>query len=98
MKTIVNILLGGISICLTSCLEEVQIPLRIESSVLVVDGGITNQSPPYSVRLSYSGNQDNSNDINQNLAVSGARVVLKSDTGDLPITKRVFTGHQTPNS
>ena len=67
---------------LASCLEEVKVSIRTESSTLVVDGGITNEAPPYSVRLSYSGNQLNANDINQNLAVSGARVILQDDTGD----------------
>jgi Domain of unknown function (DUF4249) len=67
---------------LTSCLEEVQIPTRLESAFLVVDGGITDEKPPYTVRLSYSGNQINATDINLNLTVSGAKVYFKDDLGD----------------
>ena len=70
---------------LTSCLEEVQIPIRPESALLVVDGGITNELPPYRVRLSYSGNQINATDINLNLTVQGATVVIKDNLGDSTI-------------
>jgi hypothetical protein len=72
----------AILITFTSCLEEVQIPTRLESAVLVVDGGITNAEPPYTVRLSYSGNQINATDINLNLAIVGATVFIKDDLGD----------------
>ena len=67
---------------LTSCLEEVQIPTRLESAILVVDGGITNAAPPYTMRLSYSGNQINATNINLNLAIVGATVFIKNDLGD----------------
>jgi hypothetical protein len=70
------------SISLTSCLEEVQIPIRTESAQLVVEGGITNELPPYTVRLSYSGNQIYATNYNLNLAVTGAIVVIKDDKGD----------------
>jgi hypothetical protein len=72
---------------LTSCLEEVQIPTRLENAQLVVDGRITNEKPPYSVRLSYSGNQIYATDINLNLAVTGARVVIKDDMGDSTVLR-----------
>jgi Domain of unknown function (DUF4249) len=71
-----------IILTLTSCLEEVQIPTRLESAVLVVDGGITNGEPPYTVRLSYSGNQIYATNINLNLAIVGAKVFIKDNLGD----------------
>lgn len=82
---IFHILIMTMVIGLSSCLEEVQIPIRTESALLVVDGGITNELPPYSVRLSYSGNQINATDINLNLTVQGARVIIKNDLGDSTI-------------
>jgi Domain of unknown function (DUF4249) len=66
---------------LNSCIEEAQIPFRSESVKLVVDGGITNDTPPYTIKLSYSGNLKNSNLLNLNLAVAGAKVVVTDDLG-----------------
>ena len=76
---------------LSSCLEEVQIPTRLESAKLVVEGRITNEKPPYTVRLSYSGNQIYATDINLNLAVTGARVVIVDDMGDSTVLRPSFT-------
>ena len=72
-----NLYLVAVIFGLTSCLEEVEIPTRLESAFLVVDGGITSEKPPYTVRLSYSGNQINATDINLNLAIVGATVFIK---------------------
>jgi Domain of unknown function (DUF4249) len=87
MKNKTYLLLILLTMSLTSCLEEVQIPIRTESSKLVIEGGITNESPPYTVRLSYSGNQIYATDINLNLTVTGANVVIKDDTGDSTILR-----------
>ena len=86
MKTIF-LLLFMVVFGFTSCLEEVQIPTRLESAKLVVEGRITNEKPPYTVRLSYSGNQIYATDINLNLAVTGARVVIVDDMGDSTILR-----------
>jgi Domain of unknown function (DUF4249) len=64
-----------------SCIEEAQIPFRSEVIQLVVDGGITNDSPPYTIRLTYSGNLKTANFVNLNLAVSGAKVIVTDDLG-----------------
>lgn len=47
----VFLLLGG----LLSCVEEVQLPPRSVASRLVVEGLITNEAPPYSVKLTFTG-------------------------------------------
>jgi hypothetical protein len=89
MKTQIYLILVLLTLMFTSCLEEVQIPFRIESAKLVVDGGITNESPPYTVRLSYSGNQISTINLNSNLTVVGARVYIKDNVGDSTILEPV---------
>lgn len=62
--------------CLFSCVDEVQLPSRSVASRLVVEGLITNQKPPYSVKLTYTGPY-NSLIYNQNeVPVNGAVVTL----------------------
>ena len=41
--------------CLLSCVAEVQLPERSVESRLVVEGVITNEAPPYSVKLTFTG-------------------------------------------
>jgi Domain of unknown function (DUF4249) len=65
-----------------SCVEEVQIPFRSETVKLIVEGGITNDKPPYVIKLSYSGNLIRTNYLNLNLAVSGAKVTVTDDLGE----------------
>ncbi|WP_435352469.1 DUF4249 domain-containing protein [Emticicia sp. SJ17W-69] len=66
---------------LISCVEQVELPYRNEEPKLVVDGEITNEAPPYSLRLSYSGKFVSGSIITSNLAVNGARVILTDDKG-----------------
>lgn len=65
--------------CLTglaSCVEEVQLPLRSVASRLVVEGLITNEPPPYSVKLTFTGAY-NSLIFGQNeIPVQGAAVSI----------------------
>lgn len=70
------------SFLLSSCIERVELPYRNLEPVLVVDGGVTNGNPPYTLRLSYSGGFTAGNLITSNLAVNGARVTLFDDQGD----------------
>ena len=65
-----------------SCVEQVELPYRNEEPVLVVDGEITNEAPPYNLRLSYSGKFVSGSIITSNLAVNGARVILTDDKGN----------------
>lgn len=64
-----------------SCVEQVELPYRNETPVLVVDGEITNENPPYNLRLSYSGKFVSGSVITSRLAVNGARVILTDDKG-----------------
>ncbi|WP_337041653.1 DUF4249 domain-containing protein [Emticicia sp. 17c] len=65
-----------------SCVEQVELPYRNETPILVVDGEITNESPPYNLRLSYSGKFVSGSIITSRLAVNGARVILTDDQGN----------------
>ena len=42
-------------VALISCVEEVQLPPRSVASRLVVEGLITDEAPPYSVKLTFTG-------------------------------------------
>ena len=68
-------------LCL-SCIEQIELPYRNEEPVLVVDGEITDEEPPYNLRLSYSGKFVSGSIITSRLAVNGARVVLSDDRGN----------------
>jgi hypothetical protein len=68
-------------IFVTSCIREIDLPIRVERPILVVDGMITDEAPPYTVKLTYTGVYKASNRIDENQAVSGARINLIDDTG-----------------
>lgn len=76
---------------LTSCLDEVQVPLRPTEAQLVVDGQITNESGPYSVRLSFTGAFTSSaRFLEVKQAVNGARVVIADDRGDSTVLRQMY--------
>ncbi|GAB3899694.1 hypothetical protein GCM10028803_21260 [Larkinella knui] len=66
---------------LLSCIDKVALPIRNEPPQLVVDGLITNEKPPYSVRLSYSGSFAFDQENPQDQKVTNATVTLKDDAG-----------------
>lgn len=65
-----------------SCIKEVDLPIRVENPILVVDGLITNQTPPYYLKLTYTGVYKWSNIITESQTVSGARITLQDDAGN----------------
>lgn len=42
-------------VCMSACLDEVELPARSIASRLVVEGLITNEAPPYSIKLTFTG-------------------------------------------
>ncbi len=72
------LLSGG---ALFSCIREIDLAIRVEKPALVVDGMITNEAPPYIVKLTYTGVYEASNRISENQAVSGARITISDDLG-----------------
>ncbi len=72
--------------CLLSitCVRRVTPPIRESAEILVVEGLITTDSTPYTVKLSYTGKLLNASeriDSNQNF-INDAKVVIKDDAGD----------------
>ncbi len=71
-----------LSFILLSCVDQVDLLYRNEEPVLVVNGEVTSEAPPYNLRLSYSGRFVSGSIITSRLAVNGARVMLYDDLGD----------------
>jgi hypothetical protein len=97
MKRLAGILL--VLSGLTSCIDSVELPIRSEKPQLVVDGLITNEPPPYSVRLSYSGTFkfDGENPLNQK--VQGATVTIRDDKNRSTVLRETAAGtYQTADS
>ncbi|MFC5411572.1 DUF4249 domain-containing protein [Larkinella bovis] len=66
---------------LVSCIDQVNLPIRNEKPQLVVDGLITNEKPPYTVRLSYSGSFTFDQETPQDQKITNATVTLADDAG-----------------
>ncbi|QNF33052.1 DUF4249 domain-containing protein [Adhaeribacter swui] len=80
LKYIASVLFLGLGM-LTACIDEVNLPIRNEEQKLVVEGLITNEKPPYSVRLTYTGTFMAGRIAPASLAVSGALVTISDNTG-----------------
>lgn len=70
-----------ISLLLVACIDEVQLPIRQAQRRLVVDGLITDEAPPYAIKLTYSGNLTSQLLIPEELTVNGAVVTISDDAG-----------------
>ncbi|GAB3899696.1 hypothetical protein GCM10028803_21270 [Larkinella knui] len=66
---------------LVSCIDQVSLPIRNETPQLVVDGLITNEKPPYNVRLSYSGSFTFDGETPRDVMVRAANVRIRDDSG-----------------
>lgn len=71
--------------CLFSCVDEVQLPARSVASRLVVEGLITNEKPPYSVKLTYTGPY-NSLIYDQNEVPVNGAIVTITEIGGMSVT------------
>lgn len=83
-----------------SCVDRVELPVRTEEPRLVVDGQITNEAPPYGVRLTYTGQYGGLNGQNPaNQYVRDAQVSLADDQGRLTtLVSKGFGIYQTTDS
>jgi hypothetical protein len=63
------------------CIKNVEVPLRTVEKILVVEGGITNDSSFYRVKLTYSGPFRFGNFVPDSLVETKALVLLKDDAG-----------------
>ncbi|MVM38897.1 DUF4249 family protein [Spirosoma sp. HMF3257] len=67
---------------LIGCIDQVNLPIRTEEPRLVVEGQITNEAPPYTVRLTYTGKYGGPTGQNVNdQYVKEAQVSLADDQG-----------------
>lgn len=66
---------------LLSCTDEVQLPIRQVKPRLVVDGLITDEPPPYPIKLTLSGAYSSGSGFPEELIINGA-VVTITDNGD----------------
>lgn len=62
----------------SACIDRVELPIRTEIPRLVVEGQITNEAPPYTVRLTYTGKYEQNTD---DQFVKGAQVTVADDQG-----------------
>jgi hypothetical protein len=75
---------------LSSCINEIDLPIRSESPRLVVEGMITNEKPPYIVRLFTTGDFLSSRYPPASLGVQSALVTITDDTGRSTTLKAVL--------
>src|SRR5688572_9090959 len=67
---------------MAGCIKQVEVPLRTVEKILVVEGGITNDSSFYQVKLTYSGPFRFGNFVPDSLVETKANVLLKDDAGN----------------
>ncbi len=65
-----------------SCIDPVDLPIRQTERRLVVDGFITDEAPPYPIKLTYSGNLSRSLLIPDELAINGAVATVEDNLGN----------------
>src|ERR1700710_2450534 len=81
MKNIKEVILTFLlSMLLVACVHEVTLPIRSENPILVVDGKITNEAPPYTIRLTLTGNFKYSNQVYSDNIEQGAIVQIIDST------------------
>jgi hypothetical protein len=75
----------------TACVKEVRITTRNEKPILVVEGSITTDSFPYSVKLSYSGPYKSGLNIPDEFVEKQAKVTINDDQGN--VVNLVYKGN-----
>jgi Domain of unknown function (DUF4249) len=87
---------GLIGLFLCSCIRNVNVPIRSVSPILVVEGLITTDPPPYSINLSYSGKftstYQGSTDSGKEQFITNAGVTIEDDLGDSTACKWISNG------
>src|SRR6476661_5031167 len=68
--------------CFSGCIKQVELPIRSVEKLLVVDGGISNDTTAYTVRLSYSGGFRFGNFIPDSLIEEHATIIIKDEYGN----------------
>jgi hypothetical protein len=81
----------SITISMLSCIKEVQVDLRNVKPILVVEGAVTTDPGPYSVRVTYSGMIELANQVPEENLEKDAVVVIKDDAGNA--TPTAYSGN-----
>jgi Domain of unknown function (DUF4249) len=66
----------------SSCIRQITPPIRQSAPLLVVEGVITTDSAPYTIKLSYAGKFIHANVDSTQDFINDARVIIKDDAGD----------------
>jgi hypothetical protein len=64
-----------------SCIKRVDVPTRSEKPILVVEGNITTDTMPYTVKLTYSGKVEHAENIPDQYLEKNAKVTIVDDQG-----------------
>lgn len=75
-----------------SCIRQITPPIRQSAPILVVEGMITTDSMPYSIKLSYTGKFTHANIDSDQEFVSDANVIIKDDIGDSTLCSLTSAG------
>lgn len=81
------------STLLASCIKQVNVPLRNEKPILVVEGSITTDTVPYTVRLTYSGPITYSDVIPDQYLVKDALVSIADNLGNSTVLTYTSQGN-----
>ncbi|RRB03937.1 DUF4249 domain-containing protein [Larkinella rosea] len=73
---------GLLLIFLWGCVDPVELPIRQTERRLVVDGMITDEAPPYIIKLTYSGNLNRALLIPDELVINGAVATVEDNLGN----------------
>src|SRR5438128_2345995 len=77
----IPVILFIIAMSLQACIKQVDVAKRDEKPILVVEGSITTDTLPYSVRLTYSGPIASSEAIPEQYLEKDAKVTISDDLG-----------------
>ena len=87
---------GLIGLFLCCCIRNVNVPIRSVSPILVVEGWITTDPPPYSINLSYSGKftstYQGGTDSGKEQFITNAGVTIEDDLGGSTACKWISNG------
>ncbi|MBS1947058.1 MAG: DUF4249 domain-containing protein [Bacteroidetes bacterium] len=79
------------------CIKKISPPIRESNPILVVEGIITTQPPPYSIKLSYSGHFTTSYIDSTQIFINDAKVTIADDNGDSSVCKLTSQGNYQSN-
>lgn len=77
----ISVVITVLSVACLSCIKQVTVATRNEKPILVVEGNITTDTLPYTVRLTYSGQVLHADNIPDQYLEQDAKVTISDDMG-----------------